>query len=428
VRVLVVGATGFIGAEVTAALAADGNEIVAVTRRGRFPPLVGAKRLILDLARATDATDWLPHLAGVDAVVNCAGVLQDGPGDSTAAVHVRGVLALIEACERAGVRRVVHVSAIGVDRETPTAFSRTKLAGDQALAARDLDWVILRPSVVVGRSAYGGSALLRGLAALSLLPVVGGTGPLQIVHLDDLVATIRFFLHPDAPSRLILEIVGPRQWRFEDVVGLFRRWLGWSRARTFRIPSAAGALLFRLGDAVSLLGWRPPVRSTAGREIMRGASGDPGPWTQLTGLCPRDLEAALAAEPPSVQERWFAALYLLKPLVLGALSLFFALSGLISLGPGFAAASSLMQEAGAGPLAGFGIVAGALADIVIGIGIAVRPTARPALRAALAISVFYGVVGTVLVPQLWTDPLAPLLKIVPLGALNLVALAILDDR
>jgi DoxX-like family len=64
----------------------------------------------------------------------------------------------------------------------------------------------------------------------------------------------------------------------------------------------------------------------------------------------------------------------------------------------------------------------------VGIGIAVRPTARPALRAALALSVFYGVVGTVLVPQLWTDPLAPLLKIVPLVALNLVALAILDDR
>ena len=69
--------------------------------------------------------------------------------------------------------------------------------------ARNLDWVILRPSVVVGRQAYGGSALFRGLAALPILPRLAGTGPLQIVQLDDLVRTVLFFLQPDAPSRLV---------------------------------------------------------------------------------------------------------------------------------------------------------------------------------------------------------------------------------
>jgi uncharacterized protein YbjT (DUF2867 family) len=63
-----------------------------------------------------------------------------------------------------------HLSAIGVDRDAPTPFSRTEFEGDKVLMARDLDWVILRPSVVVGRQAYGGCALFRGLAALSSYP------------------------------------------------------------------------------------------------------------------------------------------------------------------------------------------------------------------------------------------------------------------
>ncbi len=93
------------------------------------------------MARA-DPDTWQAHLAGVDALVNCAGVLQDSPRDSTK-VHASGAAALFAACERAGFRRVIHFSAIGVDRVAPTDFSRSKLKGDQDLMARDLDWVIL---------------------------------------------------------------------------------------------------------------------------------------------------------------------------------------------------------------------------------------------------------------------------------------------
>jgi uncharacterized protein YbjT (DUF2867 family) len=76
----------------------------------------------LDIADATDPKDWWPHLVGVDAVVNCAGVLQDSPRDSTIGVHHDGAAALFLACEK-GVRRVVHVSAIGVDRASSRAPS-----------------------------------------------------------------------------------------------------------------------------------------------------------------------------------------------------------------------------------------------------------------------------------------------------------------
>src|SRR5690606_36474488 len=145
---------------------------------------------------------WLPCLAGVAAVVNCVGALQDGAQESVAEAHVTAAATLFRACEQAGVRRVIHFSAIGVDREQPSAFSATKLEGDRFLMERDLEWIILRPSVVLGRAVFGASALFRGLAALPILPEIKNTGALQVVQLDDVVTTVAFFVHPDAPSRL----------------------------------------------------------------------------------------------------------------------------------------------------------------------------------------------------------------------------------
>ncbi|WP_046869712.1 SDR family oxidoreductase, partial [Microvirga massiliensis] len=415
-RVLLTGASGLIGSAVLTHLGAEGHEVIAVTRtrESAARPHRAIRWVMMDVARATRPEDWLPHLTGIDAVVNCAGVLQDSPYDSTIRVHARGAAALFTACERAGVRRVVHLSAIGVDREAPTAFSRSKFEGDKALMACDLDWVILRPSVVVGRPAYGGSALFRGLAALSILPVMPDTGPLQIVQLDDLTRTVLCFLRPEAPARKALEIVGPERLAFSEVVQIYRGWLGWPRARQVAMPRWAAQCLYRLGDLLGLLGWRPPMRSTAGREIVRGATGDPSEWVRLTGIEPQPLAAALAAEPASVQDRWFARLYFLKPVVFGVLAVFWIVTGLVSLGPGYDAGVHLMEGAGAGRLAGVGVIAGTLVDIAVGIGIALRRAARLALWAALAVSVFYAIAATALAPALWADPLGPLVKIGPI--------------
>jgi hypothetical protein len=187
-------------------------------------------------------------------------------------------------------------------------------------------------------------------------------------------------------------------------------------------------LFYLLGDLVAGLGWRPPVRSNARREIKRGAVGDPGAWQLATGIDPQRLGDKLAARPPSVQDRWFARMFLLKPVIFATLSAFWIATGLISLWPGFARGIDLMQAAGVARWSVPFVVAGALADIAIGIGVAVRAFARLALWAALAVSLFYALAGTLVLPALWSDPLGPLLKIAPILALNLVALAILDDR
>lgn len=429
-RVLLTGATGLIGSAVLARLRDAGHEIVAVSRSAaaarRLPE--GTTCVALDIGTAVRPADWLAHLAGIEAVVSCAGVLQDSPRDSTAGVHIEGASALFAACEQAGVRRIVHLSAVGVDRDASTAFARSKYAGDERLMASRLDWVILRPSVVVGRAAYGGSALFRGLAALPVIPRVAGSGPLQVVQLDDVVRTVLFFLDPKAPARVALEIAGPERLPLDQILSTYRCWLGRDRARFVSVPGWLAGAMFRLGDMLGLLGWRPPLRTTVRCELARGAVGDPAEWMRLTGIEPRSLAVALAGEPASVQERWFARLYFLKPVALSVLSLFWIVTGLIALGPGWRAAAAIMQEAGAAGAAALLVAAGAVADIGIGAAIAVQRTARRALQLALAVACAYAVLGAILLPRLLSDPLGALLKIMPIVVLHVIALAILDDR
>ncbi|MDQ4087574.1 MAG: NAD(P)H-binding protein, partial [Pseudomonadota bacterium] len=271
-RVLLPGATGLIGSAVAARLAADGHDVVGVGRSvdavARRVPV--SRWILLDLRAAHRPEDWLEHLTGIDAVVNCAGSLQASLRDSPARVHRDAPAALWQACEQAGVRRVIHFSAIGVDRGGLSDFSRTKSEGDAALEASDLDWAILRPSVVVGRAAYGGSALFRALASLPFQLRVPDAGPIDVVQLDDVAETVARLLQPEGPSRIALELAGPERLSFAEIVAAYRRWLGWKPAREVRLPAFLLGLAWRAGDLVAWFGWRPPIRTTARREIVRG--------------------------------------------------------------------------------------------------------------------------------------------------------------
>jgi len=428
-KVLVTGATGLIGSTVCARLMSEGHHVIAVVRPGSNPLPSGAAQIVeIDMARATGVQIWAEHLFGVDAVVNCVGALQDSAREDTEGVHVTGAAALFRACERLSIRRVIHFSAIGVDRAQPSAFSATKLEGDHLLMERDLDWVILRPSVVLGRNVFGASALIRGLSALPFALSLGRTAPLQVVQLDDVAATVAFFIQPTAPVQVTLELAGPERLPMDEVVARYRQWHGWPPARRFSLSDKAASLFYRAGDLISFLGWRPPVRSTARKEIERGAVGNPGPWRSITGIVPTSLSMALIRDPVTVQDRWFAQLYFLKPVIFIVLPLFWIGTGIVSLTIGYREGIELMLRTGAGPLSAPGVVAGAIADILVGLAIAYRPTTRHGLYGAIALSVFYIISGTILLPSLWAEPLGPLAKIWPILVLHFVALAIYKER
>src|SRR4051794_30688343 len=127
-RVLVTGAYGLIGSAILARLHGEGHDLVGAGRaladaRRRFPYV---RWVEADFARLTAVEGWLPRLRSIDAVVNCVGVLQDGVRDDVERVHIAATCALFDACAKAGVRRVIHVSALGAASDGPTNFSRSK--------------------------------------------------------------------------------------------------------------------------------------------------------------------------------------------------------------------------------------------------------------------------------------------------------------
>lgn len=331
-RVLLTGANGFIGSRLAAALLSAGHQVVAAVRRpdamaARFP---AAEAIAADMNRDVTPAAWLPRLAGIDAVINCAGVLQGGRGQDIEAIHHRAPAALFDACRAAGVRRVIQISAISADAEAGTDYALSKKRADDHLKALDLDWVVLRPSLVYGEGAYGGTAMLRALAAFPFMtPLVGGGAQVfRPLHVEDLARTVLACLERDDLVRRVLEPVGPRVETVKSIVAQYRAWLGRPPARPLPIPLSIVRLLCRLGDVLG----RGPLSSNALAQLEYGNAGRETGFIETIGFQPATLAQRLQARPAQTQDLWHARLYLLRPLVRAVLVIFWAASGLLSLG------------------------------------------------------------------------------------------------
>jgi uncharacterized protein YbjT (DUF2867 family) len=431
-RVLVTGAYGLIGSACLAQLHQQGHELVALGRavasaRRRFPY---ARWIAADARALTAPAVWRGHLGSIDAVVNCLGVLQDGARDDVRGVQVAATRALFDTCRAAGIRRVIHVSMIGAEQAAPTEFARSKVEADDYLAGLDLDWLILRPALVLSPAAYGGTAMLRAIAACPLVtPVVAAGARIQVVSVADVARTVALALKPGAPARAVWQLAHPQVHRLEDIVLAMRDWLGGPARPLWHVPDGIARAVAACADALSWLGWRSPARSTALKQLTVGVVGDPAAWTAATGIAPQSLPEIFAERPANVQDRWHARLFLIKPLAIAALALFWIATGLVTIGPGYGVAAAQLAASGfPAALVAPAVLWGGVFDVVLGLMLPVRRLTRPVLLAMLVITPFYLLIGTLLAPHLWLDPLGPLLKIVPVLLATAFTLAIVDER
>lgn len=430
-RVLVLGAYGLIGAAVADRLLAAGHEVVGLGRSVEAPR---RRRPEIDWRAADIATllrpeDWASFLVGVDVVVNCSGALQDGPRDDLAAVHRDAMKALHLAATRAGLKRFVQISAVGARPDAPTAFMRSKGEGDAALAETRLEWIILRPGLVIAPAAYGGTALLRGLANFPIVaPSAFGASRIRTVSVGDVADAVAAAVAGETPVRNAYDLVEDRAHTLDEIVAAWRAALGRPAARSVAAPGWLARLMFRGGDVAGRLGWRPPMRSAALLEIEAGVDGDPAPWRAAGGRPPSGLAETLRASPSGVQERWFGRLFLLKPLIVMTLAAFWMASGAIGLAMVHASADVLVSR-GTPAVLGYGAaILGGLIDLVLGIAVLFRRTHVTALAGMLAATAAYLVGASLFAPDLWLDPLGPLVKTLPAAMLVFAALAIEEER
>ncbi|MEY4763345.1 MAG: hypothetical protein RI907_18 [Pseudomonadota bacterium] len=260
-RILLCGASGFIGHRLAQALTLAGHEVIPATsgRGDGGKPVTGP---IVDYTQDTDPAVWMPRLRGVDLVINAVGVLRDTSSRPIQAIHADTPKALFSACAEAGVPKVLQVSALGVT-DSQTAYARTKLAADTHLLGLAeqgaLQAAILRPSVVFGHGGAS-SQLFMGLSYSPVLclpePVI--RAKVQPVAVHDLAEAVLKLVPQDWASVLpgrVLHAVGAEALTMADLVSNLRQQLGHSRSWVMSLPGPLTTLSARIGDMLPWMPW-----------------------------------------------------------------------------------------------------------------------------------------------------------------------------
>lgn len=434
--ILVLGASGLIGRFVTDDLRAKGFCVIGVARSlspAQTMSALDVELPILSLDTAALARLLSEHAA--DVVVNCLGVLQDGPGSDTGAVHCDFVARLLRAIGASGrAIRLVHISIPGTSETDRTAFATTKREAERLIATSGIPHAILRPGFVVAPSAYGGSAMLRALAAFPLdLPAAEMATPFQPVAVEDVAFTIAWLAVRDIDDASLKavnwDLMPAEPVTMASVIKQFRVAFGTAGWPRVAMPSFALDLGARMGDLANHLGWMPPMRTTAIAELRRSVTGDPSAWIAATGIAPKPLAETIGRHPASIQDKWFARLFLIKALVFASLVAFWLISGFIALFVSYRAAASILSAHNFPPALVDPITIGtSLLDMTIGVLIAFRRTAAIGLIAGIVASLGYMFGAAILTPDLWIEPLGALVKTGPAIVLMLVAFLILDSR
>ncbi len=370
----------------------------------------------------------MPLLEGVDVVVNAVGIFSDRSGHDFQRLHADAPILLFRAAVRAGVRRIVQISALGADEHAHSAYHLTKRAADDALRALPVSSLIVQPSLVF--SPDGSSTkFFTAWATLPLVPLPGrGAQRVQPVHVDDVIELVTkgaLAMENDAASSESVAAVGPEPMTMRSYLAVLARLAGAAPPVFLPVPMPLVALAARIGeklpgafvsaDALAML----ERGNTAPDDAMRRWLGRPPIALSHMPAMPRfGLEAKLA---------W------LVPLLIGSIAAVWIWTAIVSawLYPR-AASLDLLARVGAPPATRVLLLYGAAAcDLLLGalsLAWPARLGARTRLwQCQIALIVFYTLLISWRLPEFWLHPYGPLSKNLPMLA-ALVVLIALDKR
>lgn len=417
-RILVLGAGGFIGRHIVSELQSAGHDVIGVARTTdalceAFPD---ASFVRMDLTRAVTPGDWDSKLVGVEAIVNSAGVLRGREMDD---IHVAMPKALYESAQKQGVKRVVLISAISARPEVATDYAQSKLEGEEALRATQLDWTILRPSLIYGDGSYGGTSLMRGMAGLPLVTPIPGDGSFAFtpLHVRDLAHAVRLSCEGLVSPHSSLEPVGPETLTLRELLARYRAWLGFGKTRFLPVPMPVMRILGRAGDWLG----DGPISTNSLEQMVAGNAGDSTVFADAIGFVPRSLDTVLRDRPAQVQDRWHARLFFLAPALQVVLLVMWLASAWLGLFHGASQTGRFLDALGLPDSWSTPVQLGSSAlDLAIAAQLLFdRFVVRSAVVQLSVVAGYTVVIGYAL-PHLWLDPLGPLLKNLPI----LVAIAI----
>ncbi|MEF7615227.1 complex I NDUFA9 subunit family protein [Aquincola sp. MAHUQ-54] len=290
-NILVLGGTGFVGRVLVERLVrrsgGAGGRIVVPTRRAargnalRFLPTVEVVQ-----ADVNDPRQLARLLNGCDAVVNLVAILH-GSEEAFRRAHAELPRQLAEACRAAGVRRVLHVSALGASSSAPSRYLRSKAAGEAVLESSGLDLTVLRPSVLFGAEDRFLNTFAGLQAVFPVIPLAGADARFQPCWVDDVAeALVRCLERPETIGQTY-ECAGPQVYTLRELVRLAGRWAGHPRP-VLALPGALGRLQ---AGAMSLMPGEP-LMSCDNLDSMKVPNVATGalPGLPALGITPAPLE------------------------------------------------------------------------------------------------------------------------------------------
>lgn len=417
-RILLTGASGFIGQHLLQALLAEGHHVVCAVRKPRNSSDPRLSYIQADFANDTDKSTWLARLSNIDAVINTVGIFRERGAQTFARLHTETPRALFAACaESHDVHMVIQFSALGADQDATTRYHLSKREADDYLASLPVRAYIVQPSLVYG---YDGASarMFRSLASMPFTVRFGSAPQLvQPIHVDDLVAAVigllkhRLSLFPGSGTAVRVPLVGPRPMPFIDYLAALRTSMGMGRQRVLTLPDWLARLVAKAGRVLP----GAMLDEDALSMLNRGNSGDPTATSRLIGHAPRPVSHFIAA--PGA-ERTEAKLGWLLPVLRGSIAAVWLLTAIVSYGlyPVEASYELLARTgipAGLQPLMLYGA---ATFDLLLGLGILFLSRRRWLWLAQLILIGFYTLVIAWKLPEFLLHPYGPLTKNLPMLA------------
>lgn len=397
-NILLVGATGFVGRHLLRALQHAGHCVIATCREARSQNWPGVEWRSLDLGLLVADPGHFIFPESVDLLINAAGLLSVDAAELSR-VQDHGTRALFDLAARRGVR-VLQISALGASAQSAVPFLASKGSADDYLLSLGMTCVVLRPSLVVGAGGTS-SGWLAGLSPLPLVPLLNLTAQAQPVHIDDLVGAVLALMRRWPAESMVLPLVGPQPMRLSELIDQLRAAQGWRPGHYVQAP------LLGLGGWVGdRLGWRALNRQSIALARQDNVA-DPDVLASVCGYTAAPLASRLQDWPTATE----SSQHLIRPLMLAVMALIWLGTAAVCLGPGYDWGLRIMAEAGVqGAWATLAVIAGAVCDGLLGLGLLVKRWRRPALILQLLLMAGYTVVISIVLPHYWFDPYAAVAK------------------
>ena len=305
-KILLIGATGFIGSHIAKVLKAQGHHVVGCVRN----PARDSNDIPCNFYTDTSKNVWKKRLKNKDCVINAVGIITQTRHNTFETVHTEAPKALFDACKDLKIKRIIHISALGVSKKSQTAYNNTKKAADDYLLSLNLPAVILRPSWLYGAGSRS-FELLCAFSALPITPLVdNGAYKVQPIKIEEFARAVAWLVQDQTLSGIV-EVGGAQKLPISRMHEFLRQWLKLKPTYALPIPSVIVKHLVKLGDTV----FKGPVNSASFDMLTRNNVTDDTRLWERSGITPTPFEDALRAEPSVPAHTWHARMFFLLPLL-----------------------------------------------------------------------------------------------------------------